>query len=272
MRLREPAASAKSVVLFGVELDALTMREALATCRGALQTRERLLIGVLNAAKVVNLRRDAVLRESLLECDMVLADGQSVVWASHVLRSPLPERVTGIDLFTALLRVANAEHRSVYLLGARRDVLEALVERIRAHLPNVVIAGARDGYFADDESDQVAEEIRASSADMLFLGMVSPKKEIFLARHGNSLGVPILHGVGGSFDVLAGVTQRAPKTWQKCGMEWAYRFIQEPRRMWRRYLRTNTVFVALVVREILSPSEPFTQDPGRSAQAQQENS
>lgn len=250
-------AAIQTQVLFGLPLANATMHDVVGECRRALNDRQRLLIGVLNAAKVVNLRSDELLRDSLVDCDLLLADGQSVVWASRLLGRPLRERVAGIDLFERLLELANAEGHSVYLLGARPEVLATLVDTLRRRYPNLTIAGARDGYFTDDESAEVAAAIRDSRADMLFLGMVTPKKEIFLATHGDSLGVPVLHGVGGSFDVLAGVTRRAPVAWQRMGLEWAYRFIQEPGRLWRRYLRTNTLFVALTLRERLRPSPPL---------------
>jgi exopolysaccharide biosynthesis WecB/TagA/CpsF family protein len=247
--------------LFGLELDALTMTQAVSACDLAVEARRPTLIGVVNAAKIVNMRTDAHLRNSLLTCDLVLADGQSVVWASSLLGRPLPERIAGIDLFEQLLHTADAKRRSIYLLGARPDVLERLQDRIRHRFPGVRIAGARDGYFSEDEANEVAAEIRRSNADMLFIGMSSPKKEIFLARYAGTLNVPLMHGVGGSFDVLAGITKRAPAGWQRFGLEWLFRLLQEPRRMWRRYLVTNTAFVGLVLHErvretpLLWPSE-----------------
>ena len=96
---------------------------------------------------------------------------------------------------------------------------------------------------------------------MLFLGMVSPKKEIFIGTYGQTLGVPVVHGVGGSFDVLAGVTDRAPLTWQRAGMEWAYRLKQEPRRLARRYLTTNTAFLALTIQERVRPTSAYAASP-----------
>lgn len=235
--------------LFGLEVDPLTLDEVVDVARERLVDRERLLIGVVNAAKVVNLRSDEFLRDSLLECDLLLADGQSVVWASRLLGEPLPERVAGIDLFEHLLALADRDGRSVYLLGAKPEVLAALEDEIVRRWPGLTIAGSRDGYFTDDDSPAVAEDIAASGADMLFLGMTSPKKEIFLGTYGAKLGVPVLHGVGGSFDVLAGVTKRAPERWQRWGMEWLYRVLQEPRRLWKRYLTTNSAFLVLLVRE-----------------------
>jgi N-acetylglucosaminyldiphosphoundecaprenol N-acetyl-beta-D-mannosaminyltransferase len=182
-------------------------------------------------------------------CDVIVADGQSVVWASRVLRRPLPERVAGIDLFQRLLYMAELQARSVYFLGARPDVLERMVRRIRVQHPGLTIAGSRDGYYAADEAPAVADTIKGSGADLLFLGMTSPKKEIFVATHGARTGAKVVHGVGGSFDVLAGVVKRAPRVWQRAGFEWLYRALQEPRRLGRRYLTTNVAFVGLVARE-----------------------
>lgn len=248
---------AESATLFGIAVDPLTLEEAIDRCRAALATRTRLLIGVVNAAKIITMRHDPVLRDSVVGADVVLADGQAVVWASRVLGHRLPERVTGIDLFERLLEVADGGQHRIYLLGARQEVLDACVRIIGEQHPGAVIAGARNGYFAESETPEVAAEIAAADADMLFIAMSSPQKENFLAAYADRLGVPILHGVGGSFDVLAGVTARAPRRWQQLGLEWLYRLIQEPRRLWRRYLVTNTAFIALVLRERFAPTAPY---------------
>jgi N-acetylglucosaminyldiphosphoundecaprenol N-acetyl-beta-D-mannosaminyltransferase len=165
--------------------------------------------------------------------------------------------VAGIDLFEALLGLADRERHAVYLLGARPEVLAAVERTIHERFPGARIAGSRDGYFDDSEAEQVAAEISRSGADLLFLGMTSPKKEVFIGRFGDGLGVPVVHGVGGSFDVMAGVTARAPLAWQRAGMEWAYRLKQEPRRLARRYITTNTAFVAMTVHERFRPTMPY---------------
>ncbi|WDR06228.1 WecB/TagA/CpsF family glycosyltransferase [Devosia rhodophyticola] len=252
-------------LLFGLYVDSMRMDETVERCRQAIQTHTSLLVGVLNAAKIVNLRRDPGLREAILDCDLLLADGQSIVWASRLLGKPLPERVTGIDLFEQLLALADQQQRGIYLLGAKPQVLAALEANIAKRWPNVKIAGSHHGYYSEDEATTIATDIRASGADMLFLGMASPKKEIFLRRFRHELDVPVLHGVGGSFDVLAGLTRRAPPSWRRLGLEWAYRLVQEPGRLWKRYLMTNSAFVALTVREALRPAAPL----GPSASTEQ---
>jgi N-acetylglucosaminyldiphosphoundecaprenol N-acetyl-beta-D-mannosaminyltransferase len=243
--------------LFGLEIDALTMADVLERAKLATERRHRLLIGVVNAAKIVQMRSDARLRASLLEADMLLADGQSVIWASRILGRPLPERVAGIDLFERLLEAADRDGLAVYFLGARQNVLDKLLRAVRSRYPRLVVAGSRNGYFTEDEAAGVAAAIEQSRADMLFLGMPSPVKENFLAGYGDSMRVPLLHGVGGSFDVLAGITKRAPEAWQRHGLEWAYRLLQEPRRLWKRYVTTNTAFIFLTLRERIRPTTTY---------------
>lgn len=253
--------------LFGLDVDACTMAQVVALAEQRIAARERLVIGVVNAAKVAKLNVDRVLRESLLTCDVLLADGQSVVWASRLLGSPLPERVAGIDLFEELLARAHRHHWRVFLLGARQEVLTGVEAAIAERWPGAVVVGRRDGYFSDEDAPAVAEEIAASGADLLFLGMTTPKKEIFLGTYGDLLGVPVQHGVGGSFDVLAGVTRRAPARWQRLGLEWAYRVVQEPRRLWRRYLVTNVAFLLLVLRERIHPRPHYRPPQGGARHA-----
>lgn len=235
--------------LFGIDIHVARMHEVLKACQSAIERHRPLVIGVVNAAKIVNMRHQPILRESVVSADLVLADGMAVVWASRMLRRPLPERVAGIDLFERLLGLADQGGHGVYLLGATREVLDEVVRSIRERYPGARIVGARDGYFGDEEAEEVAAEIRRARPHMLFLGMTSPKKEVFLGRWGPGLDVPVCHGVGGSFDVMAGKVRRAPRLWQRLGLEWLFRVVQEPGRMWRRYLVTNCLFIWMVVKE-----------------------
>jgi N-acetylglucosaminyldiphosphoundecaprenol N-acetyl-beta-D-mannosaminyltransferase len=235
-----------TVHLFGLQFDAITVDQAVRRCTDAVADGRYLQIGVVNAAKVVTMRRDPGLRDAVATCQMILADGQSVVWASRALGSPLPERVAGIDLFFELLEVAAARGYRVYFLGARSDALKRMLAEISRRFPGLKIAGARNGYFTSADEKEVAAEIRDSGAELLFLGMTSPKKEIFLSSWGEFTRVRVAHGVGGSFDILAGVTKRAPLWYQRHGLEWLYRAQQEPIRLGRRYLKTNLSFILLV--------------------------
>lgn len=235
-------------MILGVPVRAMRMNdvvraaESVISGAGGAAADRHMHIGVVNAAKVVNMRRDAALREAVLTSDLILADGIAVVWASRALGTPLPERVAGIDLMTRLLELADRRKLRVYLFGATEDVNAKVADEIARRWPGAVVAGRRNGYYAADEEEAIARQIGESRSDLLFVAMSPPKKEIFLARWGAVMRVPVIHGVGGAFDVVAGKVKRAPAGWQKLGLEWLYRVVQEPRRMWRRYLTTNTAF------------------------------
>lgn len=237
--------------ILGVPVAAVTMAQALDLVTAAIATRKRLQIGVVNAAKVVNMGRDAFLRDDVLSSDVIFADGMAVVWAGKVLGEPLPERVPGIDLMMGIMTRGNERGWRVFFLGATREVLDEVLARARVDFPGLVAAGSQDGYFKPDAGEAVAAAIAAARADVLFVAMTSPKKEKFLARFSDAMGVPVCHGVGGSFDVYSGKVQRAPEAWQRLGMEWLYRVKQEPGRLWRRYLVTNALFGRMLAAEWL---------------------
>lgn len=251
--------------VLGAPLDALSMSDMLALCAETIARRRRLLVGVVNAAKLVNMRRDVALRAAVLSTDVILADGMAVVWAARLLGHRLPERVAGIDLMVRLLELADREGHRVYCLGATDEVLIAVTREIGQRYRGVQLVGARHGYYRPEEETGIAAEIAAARPDILFVAMSPPKKEQFIARWGPELGVPVCHGVGGAFDVIAGKTRRAPRWWQRLGLEWLYRVLQEPRRLWRRYLVTNTLFIGMVLwawlRGLLPQPQP---QPSRS--------
>ncbi len=239
------------IEMLDVPIARATMADALDCVDVAVRERQRLRIGVVNAAKLVNMRRDPLLRDDVLSSDVILADGMSVVWASRLLLGRgLPERVTGIDLMLGVLERGQTLGYRVYLLGARPDVLPEASERISRQFPGIRIVGQQHGYFSEHEEQQIASRICAAQPDVLFVAMSSPRKERFMAGWADHLCVPVVHGVGGSFDVLAGRVRRAPQLWRRIGLEWLYRLAQEPRRLWLRYLVTNSVFIGLVLMQI----------------------
>jgi N-acetylglucosaminyldiphosphoundecaprenol N-acetyl-beta-D-mannosaminyltransferase len=176
----------------------------------------------------------------------------SVVWALWASGQPAPERVAGVDLMARLLAAAGQHRLRVFFLGARREVVSKLVEQSRAKYPGLEVAGFRDGYFGPDDHTRIVEEIRASEADILFVGMPSPFKETWCERHRERLQVPVIVGVGGSFDVLAGFVKRAPRWVQSAGLEWFWRLSMEPRKLWKRYLTTNSQFIWFASLEIFA--------------------
>jgi N-acetylglucosaminyldiphosphoundecaprenol N-acetyl-beta-D-mannosaminyltransferase len=203
---------------------------------------------VVNAAKLVAADRDAKLKRVLLDADLVTADGMSVVWASRLLGDRLKERVTGIDLFEHLVEYAANRDLSVYFLGAREESVQGTVEAVKNRFPELRIA-YHNGYFAPSESRSICAAIKVSGADLLFVGMGSPRQELWIASNILLTGVRFALGVGGSFDHVSGQIGRAPRWMQRSGLEWLHRLVLEPRRLWRRYLIGNLAFIWLVVRQ-----------------------
>jgi N-acetylglucosaminyldiphosphoundecaprenol N-acetyl-beta-D-mannosaminyltransferase len=241
--------TAASVSLFGVPVHVVTMSSALDIVDQAITSHQRLQIGVVNAAKLVNMNRDPALRQDVLSSNLILADGIAVVWASRLLGRPLPERVTGIDLMMGMLERGNTRRYSIYCLGASEDVSAAVAQRIESEYPGVRLVGRQHGYFKEVEEEAVAKSIADARPDILLVAMTSPKKEKFMAKWIDQTEVPVFHGVGGSFDVFSGKVRRAPPSWQRLGLEWFYRLKQEPSRLWRRYLVTNSLFCGMVMKE-----------------------
>ena len=206
----------------------------------------------INAAKVVEFHEDEALRKAIDDAHLLTADGQAVVWAARLFGRPLPARVAGADLMEALLPHAARHGYSVYLLGARDEIVRACVDKAQALYPSLRIAGYRNGYFRRDDEADVVAAVRAAAPDILFLGFGTPAKEYFMHHHHRALGVPFVMGVGGTFDVFAGRVARAPRWMQRAGLEWAFRLGQEPRRMWKRYLVGNTRFTWIIARELLA--------------------
>lgn len=206
---------------------------------------------VVNVAKLVHMRKDKVLSDSIHACDLINIDGMGVVWGARFCGHHIPERIAGVDLFHNLLSMSSKNDFPVFLLGAKEDVLNKTIENVKSIYPKLDIAGYHHGYFWDDE-EYIVEKIRNSGAKLLFVAITSPKKENFINKWKDELGVNFVMGVGGTFDVVAGEVKRAPKWMQDHGLEWLYRIIQEPRRMWKRYLVTNTVYLFLLFKEFLS--------------------
>ncbi len=253
-RCEQPRVPVGRASLFGIMLDFLTMDESVERCVKLIESDCPIQHCVINAGKTVMMQDVPGLREVVANCALVNADGQSIVWAGRVLGLDVPERVAGIDLMMRLLEEAEQRTWPVFFLGAKQEVLDECVSRIVSMHPQLVVAGSRNGYFDNDVA--IAEMVRDSGARLLFVGISSPKKEFFLAEQLELMGPVFAMGVGGSFDVIAGVTQRAPVWMQRTGLEWFYRFVQEPRRMWKRYLLGNSRFVGLVLKEKLARRSP----------------
>lgn len=240
----------QAIHLFNTKIHNLTMQETVEYIDSAIFEHKHIHYADLNAGKIVDIQEDIHLRKSINTADIINADGQAVVWASKLLGKPIKERVAGVDLMDNLIRMAAEKKYKVYLLGAKEEVVSRLKNLYTEQYGKELVAGYRNGYFKEEDEEEIVKDIVDSGAQLLFVAITSPIKENFLYRHRKALrNVNFIMGVGGSFDVFAGEVKRAPVWMQKIGMEWFYRFLQEPKRMWRRYLVGNSKFIYLVLKE-----------------------
>lgn len=230
----------------GVPIHALTMEQTLAFVQAAMRHHEPLRHVAMNVAKFVKLRGDPELRDDVMNADLIGVDGMGILIGARLLGIRVPERVAGVDLMERILALCATDGFRPYFLGASQRVLDQALANLSGRHPTLRIAGARHGYFDRAGEQEIVADINKARSDCLFVGMPTPRKERFMAEHGGELQVPFIMGVGGGIDILAGHVHRASTTWQRCGLEWLYRTWQEPRRMWRRYLTTNTAYAIIL--------------------------
>jgi N-acetylglucosaminyldiphosphoundecaprenol N-acetyl-beta-D-mannosaminyltransferase len=236
--------------ILNADFDAHTTEQIIDQIISSVKSEQRGWLCTVNVAILMMMRSSPMLQNFVEKAKWVVADGQPLVWVAPIFRGRLPERVAGIELVDGIASEAEKEGFRIYLLGAEKKVVETVSAQLKRKYPKLNICGARDGYFSSDEAQIRADEIRNSDAQILFVGMGVPKQEEFIENQWERMGVNFAIGVGGSFDVIAGLRKRAPGFIQRIGFEWLYRLIQEPRRMWKRYLVTNSLFIFLVGKEI----------------------
>lgn len=222
-------------------MDSATMSETVSYIADRIEKKAFLQHVVVNVAKLINMQQDTELANSVKACDLINIDGMGVVLGARFMGHDIPERVAGVDLFHNLLDMSAKKDFPVFLLGAEEEIVAKTVEKVNEQHKGVNVVGYHHGYFWDDEA-AVVEQIKASGARLLFVAITSPKKENFINKWQDQLGVDFAMGVGGTFDVVAGKVKRAPVWMQNNGLEWFYRVMQEPGRMWKRYAETNSKF------------------------------
>lgn len=208
-----------------------------------------------NAQHILLLRQDPYLRKIYREAFLVIPDGFSIISASWLLQTPLPERVTGVDVFEQLCAIAPEKGLKVFLIGGRPGAADLAAKTLKNRYPGLDIVGTYCPPFgfekAPQECDRIAATIKAAAPHILLVGLGAPKQEYWIYQNYQSLGVPISLGIGGSFELISGTIKRAPQWMQNCGLEWLFRLSREPLRLWRRYLVGNPHFVWLVLKQRL---------------------
>jgi N-acetylglucosaminyldiphosphoundecaprenol N-acetyl-beta-D-mannosaminyltransferase len=243
-----------------VQLDRVSLDETLAWIAATVESQKKsaepkprsIQIATVNAQFVQIAHSNTRFASVLREADLRVADGVPLIWACRLLGRPLPGRVNGTDLMERLCELAAKEAFSVYLMGGRPGAAKAAADRLCASFPGLCIAGTDCppmGFTEDAVLDeQAASRIRQAKPDILFVGLGAPKQEYWIHDH-LDLPAKVMLGVGGSFELIAGMTKRAPLLLQRLGLEWLWRLAVEPRRLWKRYLVGNTIFVLVVLRQ-----------------------
>ena len=232
--------------VLGVQYDNVTMAEALDTARALLQRPEASYCVTPNAEMAYEALHDESFRAILNEASLVLPDGAGVVLGAKILRTPLKEKVAGIDFAANLLGVLEETGGRLYLLGGKPGIAEQAAENMKKTHPKLCICGTADGYFKDE--GPVIGKINAVKPDVLFVCVGAPKQEIFMHAHRDELDVRLMAGLGGSLDAFAGTVKRAPKWMIRCNLEWLYRLIKEPKRFGRMLRLPKYLWAALTVR------------------------
>lgn len=243
-----------TVELFDMPFSNVTFSELCDAVDERIRLREPGYICTPNVDHICRYHRLPAYREAYEKSWMRVADGAPIIWASRLFFKPLAAKLSGSDLVVLLSEHAARQGHSVYFLGAAEGVAAEAAERLQARFPALRVAGSYAppyGFYADEaQSGEVTGRVRESGADLCFLALGGPHQELWMARYCEACRVPVMIGIGGSFDLVTGRIQRAPVWMQRSGLEWVWRLCQEPRRLWRRYLVDDLFIFALLLREL----------------------
>ena len=221
------------VDILGVGVDSITMKKALEKVEQFFEERQPVIIATANAEMLMRATHDEELKNILNAAELVVPDGAGTVWAAHHLGYEMPERVAGYDLAQELMKRAPAKNRRVYFFGSAPGVADKAKLKAEELYPGIQIVGTRNGFFTEADEPQIIADIKAAQPDLLLVALGVPRQEKWLAKYKDELNVPVSIGVGGTFDVMAGVMKRAPKWMQRAKLEWLFRAMLQPKRAGR---------------------------------------
>ena len=221
------------VNILGVGVDSVTMQEALDKVESFFEERKPVIVATANAEMLMRATYDEELKNILNAAELVVPDGAGTVWAAHHLGYDMPERVAGYDLAQELMKRAPLKNRRIYFFGSAPGVADKAKSKAEALYPGIQIVGTRNGFFSGVDEPQIIADIKAAQPDLLLVALGVPKQEKWLAKYKAELDVPVSIGVGGTFDVMAGVMKRAPRWMQRAKLEWLFRAMLQPKRAGR---------------------------------------
>lgn len=234
--------------ILGLRYHQFNLDQTISIICSAIDEGKKIIRTDVNVGAITSSQHDAKLRDFLNSGDIINMDGAGAILGARFLGLPVPERITGVDLFLKLLEISETNRYSVYFLGSTKETLRELRNVIKEKFPKLIISGSHDGYFWGQE-EKVITDINSCQPNILFVGIKSPEKEYFQADYADKINSNLIMGVGGSFDVVSGKVSRAPAWIQQIYLEWAYRIYQEPKRMFKRYMISNFLFGKLLIQE-----------------------
>jgi N-acetylglucosaminyldiphosphoundecaprenol N-acetyl-beta-D-mannosaminyltransferase len=241
------------VNILGIQVSSLTNEELLNTITNSINNKEFSQIAITPTNSIVAAYKEKGVSEIYNKAEIVLCDGMLVKWASNFFGTPIKERITGLDVLPNLVKLSSEKNFSLFLLGASPGVGDQLAKVITEQYPNVTIAGIYVPpfmkVFSEDENQRMVNAVNKSNADIVLVSLTAPKQDIWIAQNRSNLNPAVYIGIGGAFEVMAGLAKRSPVWMQQSGLEWLYRFIQEPKRLFRRYFIEAPVFIPLVIRQ-----------------------
>lgn len=244
----------QTVPIYGIPFSKRSMDETVQLLTRSIEERQLTHVITANPIMIMAALDDPGYKRMMLKADLIVPDGAGVVWAAKYAGNPVAERVTGIELINRLLEQGERRHWKVYLLGTTQEIIEAAAEKLQLQYPQVRIVGCRNGFFTAEQDDEVVEAIRQAAPDLLFVARGADTQEPWIVKYKQRLNVPIVMGVGGSFDVISGRLKRAPVLFQKLRLEWLFRLLQEPKRYKRMLVLPK--FVVKVLRDKENVTKP----------------
>lgn len=240
--MKEYVVFTKKVSILDVMVDSVTMKEAVNAVERMIEEKKNALVATANAEMIMMTLKDRELKDILNHADLVVPDGAGTVWAARHLGFHMPERVAGFDLVQKLLARAPQKGLKIFFFGAAPGVAHKAKAAAEKKYPGISVVGVRDGYFKEAEEADIVEEIRRAHPDLLLVALGVPRQEKWIKKHLLALGVPVAIGVGGTFDVMAGIVKRAPVWMQRAKIEWLYRGVLQPKRIGRLMALPKFVF------------------------------
>ncbi len=245
----------QKITYINCKLNLINFEELLNFIKSNIDQNNKVNHVLINASTFLDAQKDKDFLGILNQFQIATVDGMGLYFALKLNKLPIKERIAGPDLFEKVLELSQKEKYRVYFLGTTEENINKMIDNIRVKYPHLIIAGYRNGFFNLNDMKDLLENIDNSNSHILLLGLPSPIKEQFIIKYGNIIKCNYILGVGGVFDIIAGDIKRAPILLQKIGLEWFFRFAQEPKRLWKRYLIGNFQYVCIILSHLMKKSK-----------------